>query len=96
MPVIEFTRDVGRRFKKGSVANLPTSTLKAMAKSDGVESFSDFSEVLALGARCIPFMKKRKESDLAGSVLRRNKAAPLKTGAATAKKKRGRPKKTVA
>ena len=94
--MVEFTRDVGRKWKIGHVVNLPTSTLKAMAKSDGVDSFSDFSEVLARGERCIPFMKERRKNDqIAGSVLRRNKAAPLKTGAAPAKRKRGRPKRTA-
>ena len=82
MPVIQFTRDVGRKWVEGQVVNLPTSTLKSMARSDKVESYQDFSQVLAMGSSCIKFMIDHKKEQAAESARARSVAVAPKKAAA--------------
>jgi len=97
MPVIQFTRDVGSKWKEGQVVNLPTSTLKSMAQTVKVDSYEKFSKVLAVGRTCVSFMAEYKKGQAVESVLaRRSTATPKKAAAprrAVKKKEKRRVKK---
>lgn len=67
MPVIEFTRAVGTRFKPGTVANLPLTTLKGLALEAGVKDWTKLGTVRAQGAACHMFMADLKKQDAIGA-----------------------------
>ena len=82
MPVVGFTRDVGRKWRAGQVVNLPTTTLKAMARSDGEDNYLGFSKVLVKGASCIQYMEDHQKEQAAESARARPAAVAPKKAAA--------------
>lgn len=93
MPVVQFTRDVGRKWKAGQVVNLPTSTLKSMARTVKVESYQDFSQVLAVGRSCVKFMVEHRKEQAAESALALRVATAPKKAVASRRATKNRVRK---